>query len=185
MRDYNFFSAYDKKKELKISPSSPYFIAGIILLVAVLATAGLVVRNMMLENEIRALQDETAALQATAEYAEAIDLQKKWDSLLEYEKNADVVLADFETHNVLGTAFLDQFSASLPATAAMLSMNLNHATMTGTFQVPDKRTAAELILQLEDSGLFQSVHSPNISQTEGQTGYTVVIECERKAGAVE
>jgi|GEM_PF-1825520 len=182
MRDYNFFSAFDKKKGLDINPKSPYFIALIIVIVAVLATAGLVVRNMLLESQIAELNDEIATIQASAEYQEALKLQTALNNLAEYEKGADVVLTDFETSNVLGTAILDQLSASLPTTATMVGLNLNHATMTGNFTVPDKRTAAELILYLEESKLFSAVHVPNIFQREGQPGFFVVVECQMKAG---
>ncbi|PKM84153.1 MAG: hypothetical protein CVU86_08705 [Firmicutes bacterium HGW-Firmicutes-11] len=185
MRDYNFFSAFDKKKGLDINPKSPYFIALIIVIVAVLATAGLVVRNMLLESQIADLNDEIATIQASAEYQEALKLQTALNNLAAYEEGADIVLADFEKSDVLGTALLDQLSASLPTTATMISMNLNHATMTGNFTVPDKRTAAELILRLEESELFSSVHAPNIFQQEAQPGFTVIIECEMKAGEVE
>lgn len=185
MRDYNFFSAYDKKKELKISPSSPYFIAGIILLVAVLATAGLVVRNMLLESDIQALQDETAALQATAEYQEAMQAQQALDRLNEYEINADAVLTDFENHDLLGTTFLDQLTASLPNNVTTLNLSMNNAAFMGNFRIPDRKTGAELILRLEESGLFSEVHTSGLTQAEGLAGYTISIQCEVKAGEVE
>lgn len=185
MRDYNFFSAYDKKKELRIGPSSPYFIAGIILVLAVLATAGLVGRNMLLERDIQALQDETAALQATASYQEAQALNAAWNSLVDYETSADAALADFEANDVSATAFLDRLTAALPSTVTLDSISADHAYMMATFQVPDKRTAAELVLRLEESGLFESVHMPSVSQRQGQVAFLASVNCVRKAGEEE
>ena len=185
MRDYNFFSAYDKKKELKISPSSPYFIAGIILLVAVLATAGLVVRNVLLEGQIQDVRDEITALQSSQEYADAMGLQAAMDALTQYERSADVVLADFERSDMLGTELLDQLAATVPATAVVTSMSLTNANFAATYTVPDKKAAAELILQMENSGLFNKVHAPNISQSEGQAGYIVSVQCSMKGVEAE
>lgn len=185
MRDYNFFSAFDKKKGLDINPKSPYFIALIIVIVAVLATAGLVIRNMVLTDQIAELNDKIAVMQTSAEYQEALKLQSALSNLAEYEKGADIVLADFKSSNVLGTAVLDQLAASLPSTAVMLNLKLNHEQLTGTIGVPDKRTAAELILRLEESGLFSSVHAPNVFQIAGQPGFVVSVECEVKAGEIQ
>lgn len=182
MRDYNFFSAFDKKKGLDINPKSPYFIALIIVIVAVLATAGLVVRNVLLESKIAELQDEIAVIAASTEYQEALKQQEELNNLEEYEKYADIVLSDFQQHNIIGTDILDQFTASLPSTVTTISMSINNATMTANFSAPDKRTVAELLLRLEESGLFSSVHAPNIAQVDGQTGFTVAVECEMKAG---
>ena len=180
MRDYNFFSAFDKKKGLDINPKSPYFIALIIVIVAVLATAGLNVRNMILNNELGDLQLAVENIRASAEYQEALALQSEMETLSEYEKGADIVLADFERQNALGTTVLNQLTASLPATSSIITMNMNHATFTATLNVPDRRTGAELILRLEESGLFQMVHASSLTQAQGQTGFVMAIECERK-----
>lgn len=185
MRDYNFFSAFDKKKGLDINPKSPYFIALIIVIIAVLASAGLVIRNMVLIDQIAELTDQTVAIQTSQAYKDARELQLALEYMAEYETNADIVLADFENSNVLGTAVLDQLTASLPSTAAMLNLKLNHEQLVGNISVPDKRTAAELILRLEDSGLFSSVHAPNVFQVAGQPGFVVSVECEVKAGEVQ
>lgn len=185
MRDYNFFSAFDKKKGLDINPKSPYFIALIIVIVAVLATAGLVVRNTMLGSQIAELNDEIATIQASAEYQEAQALNQELSQLVEYDKSAEIVLADFEKHDVLGTAVLDQLTASLPTNVITLSLSMNNSAMMANYRIPDRRTGAELILRLEESGLFSMVHASGLTQAEGQPGYTINIQCEMKAGEAQ
>jgi Tfp pilus assembly protein PilN len=140
---------------------------------------------MILTDQIAELNDEIAVIQASAEYQEALALQSEMETLTEYEKGADLVLADFERQNTLGTSVLDQLTASLPANVNISSMNLNHAAFTATFNVPDRRTGAELILRLEESGLFQYVHTSSLTQTDEQPGYSMYVECERKVGEIE
>jgi hypothetical protein len=182
MRDYNFFSAYDKKKGLDINPKSPYFIALIIVIVAVLASAGLVIRNMVLNDQLADLNDEIGMIQASAEYQEALDASSDLDRMKEYDGYAQIVLHDFEKHDLLGTDVLDALAATMPSNTAARLISFNNETMTGDFLVPDRRTAAELLLRLEESGLFTSVYSPSLSLNDDNPGYTLTVECQMKEG---
>lgn len=182
MKDYNFFAAYDKKKDLKIDRKSPYFIAVILLILAVLATGGLLVRNMMLEKDIVALRDETASIQASDDYKEAKMFQDMLANMDAYDQSAETILSDFEKQNVLGVEILDTLTAALPANTPLISLSVDHALMSAFFSIPDKKAGAELLLHLEKSGLFTEIHSPNIFVLANQPGYVLSVEGEMKAG---
>jgi Tfp pilus assembly protein PilN len=185
MKDYNFFSAYDRKKTVTVDPKSPFFLAFLLLAIAFVLSTGLVVRNLMLTTQLNHLNDQIAATKESKDYIEAFSHREALDTLAEYDKGAEMVLADFMDHNVLGTVLLDRLSAVLPATVTTTNFSLNHARLTATYAMPNKRTGAELLLNLEDSGLFTWVHSPGIIQNEGETGFIMFVECELKAGGVE
>lgn len=185
MRDYNFFSFYERKKGINIDPKSSYFIAIIMILVFSLLSIGLVVRNVILTSQLNERNGEIILLQESAEYKEAQAFRNALDKMAEYEQGADIVLADFESQNVLATSILDQLTAALPTTVTATTLEFNHAALTGIFTLPDKKTCAELLLRLEQTGLFSSVHAPNLFQSEGQAGFIVVVECEMKAGDIQ
>jgi Tfp pilus assembly protein PilN len=180
MRDYNFFEIFEKKRTGAIR-KSPSLLIGIVLLLLIGGVSvGLVVRNMSLEKQISDYEDKIGAIKTSSEYIEANKLQDSIDALKQYDENAEIALNKFQASNLLGTEILTTLSSAIPSQASLKSLRMNNGFLDASVDVPDRKTASELILNFKESGLFQDVHLANLTLNQGGTTYTAVVQCFMK-----
>lgn len=158
MNDFNFFSIYQKKRGLDLNPGSPYFISGIIVLVCVALTAGIFIYNLILSRQIEAANSETIQIKASQEYTEASYYQNSLQAMSNYEAGADHALLKFQASNVIRTELLEAIWKGLPVNVRMTSFTIDQTTINMSFQIPNRRAAAELLKGLKETGLFQEIH---------------------------
>jgi Tfp pilus assembly protein PilN len=182
MKDYNFFSEYQNKRGISIDARSPMFIGAMILVLMVAACVGLVVRNVMLTNETEKLYAEIEAIHTSEDYINANKLQESIDAMAQYDKNAEVALTKFRDSSVIGTALMTTLSTKLPTTSVMMTMTIDNLTANFTFSVPNRKAAAELLLSLKDTGLFQNVLLNSITTVTDTGRSEVSISAVMKAG---
>lgn len=180
MRDYNFFEIYEKKKGISIQPRSTVFVCAVLMLIMILATLGLIGRNLYITGKIDSFNEETERIKASKQYVEASQLQKSIDAMKEYDQNAGEALKKFRYNNLIGTEILTTISLSIPAQASIEDMKINNAFMDVSFVVADRKTASELILNLKNTGLFQNVHLSSVALNEGGSSYKAKIQCIMK-----
>lgn len=179
MKDYNFFEDYQAKRGISIDIKSPIFIAALILLLCVAGSIGLVARNMILTSQIGSISAEIQTLQASQKYINASQLELSVNSMAQYDQSAQNVMQTFQSSSVLGTEFMKTLAGKLPATVTMTTVTLDNASANFTFSVPNRKAAAELLLSLKDSGLFQYVELSSISTDEtnkSNAGITAILK---------
>lgn len=179
MRDYNFFEIYEKKKGVSIQPKSTAFVCAVLIVLVILATAGMIARNYYLSNEIDAYNIKTEQIKSSEKYKEANQLKEGIAAMKEYDQNAEVALKKFQNYNLIGTELLTIISSSIPAQASLDAITMNNAAMISTFIVTDRKTASELLLSLKNTGLFKNVHLSSIAINEGSS-YKANILCIMK-----
>jgi Tfp pilus assembly protein PilN len=181
MKDYNFFEIYETKKGIKINPKSATFIALIIIILCVILSVGLLLRNYLLDMRVQDMKNEIEVKISSQEYAEANRLKQSIDAMKEYDQTAEEVLKKFEEANIIGTEFMKTLVSSLPTAVAMNSINVDNASASFVFTSPDRKVAAELLLNLKNSGLFQDVQLHSITTDPNSNQMSVVIDAVMKA----
>lgn len=176
MRDYNFFEIYEKQGVLSINEKSPLFIGIIIVLLVVVLAIGLVVRNVVLQYQINDYTEKTIKIKASREYIEANKIQNSISAMQKYDEYASIALEKFQASNLIGTEVLTRLSSSIPLQASLNSIRMNNGVMDASFNVADRKTAAELVLSLKESGLFKNVHLSSLTIGSGTTNYTAAIQ---------
>ena len=182
MRDYNFFAFCQQKKGFRVNIKSPAFLGFIVILLILTASGGIVVQNAIVKAELADATEKLHAAQASSEYQETIELQQSIDSLTEYDQNASIALERIETgKSILNTGFLKALSGVIPSTVSLQSAKMTSANTSFTFHTPDRRAAAELLHDLDHSGLFLQTTLVSVTSDESG-GFTASINCIIKAG---
>ncbi len=182
MNDYNFFEIYTKKKERTINTKSPLFLAVIIIAAFAALSLGILGRNMYLAMQLSSLSEEIQTMTASKEYKEANDLQEKLDAMKQYDKTAEEIQKKFQEVNLLGTEILKTLTGSLPGSVTLTSVTMDNANAGFVFSAPDRKAAAELLLNLKESGLFQEVELTTITSDPNSGMMSVNINAVMKAG---
>ena len=185
MRDYNFFESYQKKRNLSIDVKSPVFL-GIIVIVLILAlSVASVLQNVILVARLASTTMELSNIQASEEYQKAIKLQDSISAMTGYDQNAESALQKINEGDVLGTKFLAKLAGVLPSTASIESVTLTRTTATLNINVPNQRAAAELVGNMEKSGLFLQTTLNSVSKNQEAGTLTASITTILKAGENE
>ncbi|MGI6731030.1 MAG: PilN domain-containing protein [Anaerovoracaceae bacterium] len=163
---------------------------GIILVVlCILLSLGLYLRNTMLQAQIDNMADELAQIQISKEYLEANRLMTSLDAMKEYDKGAEVALNKFNKNHVLTTDFIGKIVKAMPNLVVLNSFNMNNSGIEMSFRVPDRKVAAELVLNMKKTELFHDVQLSSVSSSQSGEGYTSSISCILKgieeAGGLE
>lgn len=182
MKDYNFFEIYVKKKGVSINPKSVTFAGFVLLLLLLLLSMGMLGRNFYLTQQISSLVSETDGMKMSKGYIEAQEIQTSVDAMKEYDENAEIALKKFRNINMLGTVTLSTISSAIPAGVSLNSMTIDHVITFFSFNVPDRKAAAELIANLKGLDIFLDVHLVSIVPKENEVLYSANIECVMKAG---
>ncbi|SHJ36838.1 hypothetical protein [Parasporobacterium paucivorans] len=185
MRDYNFFEVFESKKGVKLNPRSPFFIAAVIIAVCVVLSLGLVVRNWILTKNIDSATEELAKTKTSQEYILANELQNSMDAMTEYEKSADTTLEKFTSADIIGSQLMTDIFKGLPSNAVVIFFNLEGLDLKMTCDVPNRETAAELLLGLKQTELMQTVKLDTIETKQDNTGLVVRVYGVLKAGEAE
>lgn len=182
MRDYNFFEPYLKKKNLSINYKSPvlYFFLAILLILG--TSAVLVGHNMLLNNQKTEVSIALQTLYAEEEYKKADELTKTISAMSEYDLYAGTALEKIEKGSILGTEFLNRFSKALPSTVALTNFDANTASASFSASVPTQKAAAELLLRMQDSKLFQQILLNSLVADNDNGGYSATFDGIIKAG---
>lgn len=184
MNDYNFFSSYQKRKEINLNPGSPYFISSIILLIVVVLTAGIMMYNFYLNTQLDTIHAELMEVKASDEYTQAAFLKNSLQAMSEYDNNANLALQKFEASDIISSELLNQIFKGLPVNVKMVTFSVDQTTVSMSFDIPNRKAAAELLLGLKDTGLFQDLH---LSDVSGEIGgiLSTSVEGMLKAGAIQ
>lgn len=182
MRDYNFFESCQRRNDIHVNLKSPVFLGLVVILLILVASAGLVVQNTMIKAKVTKATETLNALQSSAEYQEAVQIQESITALTEYDQYASNALSRIESGKILSTGFLTALSAAVPSTVSLQSANVTTANAAFYFQVPDQATAAELVYDLDHSGLFLQTTLVSVTSGGSAGGFTAAVNCILKAG---
>ena len=185
MRDYNFFEAYQKKRSLSIDLKSPVILGTIAIIIILLFSGGLFTRNIILGTNYALKAQELSEIQASDEYQKAQELQNKISAMTEYDQDAAAALNRIKQGDILNTKFLNQLSQAMPSNVSLTTANLTRQSANFTFSVPDRKAAAELYQNLDQSGLFLQTTLVSVSSNSDTPGYMTQISGVIKAGEKE
>ena len=166
MKDYNFFEVYDNKKSFSLNPGSPFFIGGIIILICLILSAGLIIRNRILMDSIDSSTTEWLSTKNSQDYILADQLQKSLDSMKDYEKGADSALEKFRLADIIDTKLIGDLFEGLPSTDVVTYFNLEGLNLSMTCDVPRREAAAELLLGLKETGLLETVKLDSVDTNQ-------------------
>ncbi len=185
MKDYNFFLVFDKKRGARIDPKSSNFIAVIVIILCVLLSVGLVARNFVLLNRLTDINTEIEVKIASSEYTEANRLKMSIDAMKQYDEISEEIVKKFQEADVLGTEIMGTLTSVMPTSVTLNSISINNAAAGFVFAAPDRKAAAELLLNLKNSGLFQEVELNTITSDPNSSLMNVTINAVMKAGEAE
>ena len=181
MRDYNFFSIYEKKRDFIFNIKSPYTISGIIILLCILLSAGFIIRNMILENNIQEMQAQIDSIQKSSDYKEANELNNRIDAMNKYEQIADIALENFQAADTLDSELINNLFKGIPANAVITDFTIINTGFSMSCNVPSRKAAAELVLGLKGTNLLHEVQLISVSLQEGNT-YKAMLDGVLKVG---
>jgi Tfp pilus assembly protein PilN len=185
LNDYNFLNNFEKKRNLSINIKSPITFSLIFVAIIVLVCSGFIVRNMILTNQLNTATASLETIKADQKYAESERLKGSIQAMTEYDVSADVSLKAFTESGILGTPLLKKFAASVPTAVSFTSLTFSSSKLDISCNVPTRKVAAELLLDLKNSGLFQDVQLSTVTTNTQSTGYAVIITTILKAGVVK
>lgn len=184
MRDYNFFEAYQKKRNLSFNIKSPVFLGLIVIVLIIAVSGGSLIQNAVLAAKLSASADELGTLQASKEYQEAVKLQDSIAAMTEYDQYAGSALERINQGKVINTEFLKKLTAVLPSSTNIQSVNLTRVNAVFNINVPNQKAAAELVANLDRSGLFLQTTLASVNSQE-TGGFVATVNCILKAGDQE
>lgn len=182
MRDYNFFESYQKKRSVSVDIKSPIALGIIAIILILVVTGGLFARNIVLGANFALLTKELTEIQASDEYQKAQVLQNSIAALSQYDQDAGTALTKIEQGDILNTKFMLQLSNTIPSNVSIITANLTQSSANFVFRVPDRKSAAELFDNLNQSGLFLNITLESINSDSENPGYTAQISGVIKAG---
>ena len=182
MKDYNFFEIYEKKRTLFINPRSIYFIGSMALLLSIFISLSFLGRNIYISYQTDKMINESNVIKATKEYIEADRLQNSVNAMNEYDVNAEIALNKFNDYNLLGSKILSSLSSTLPIGVSINSLSMNNASANLAFNALDRKSVAELLVNLNDSMLFKEIHFSSVTANVSGAGYIANIQCIMETG---
>jgi len=184
MRDYNFFEPLQRSKGIHINIKSPVFFGFAVILLILLASAAMVAQNAYIKAKLANVKEELAAVQAGVDYQTAIRLQESISALMSYDQLSSRALERIKQgQGILNTGFLKRVSDVIPSAALCREANITSADASFVFWVPDRRTAAELHHDLDNSGLFLQTTLVSVrANSDGSGGFNAAINCIIRAG---
>lgn len=185
MKDYNFFHELQKKRGMGLDAHSPAFWGVLVFALILAASVGTVVYGTILNVNLSSVSKELIAVQSESDYQKAREIKERIGLLSEYDHNAGTALEKINKADLLNTKFLNSFASLLPSSAVLQNAGINRATAAFTFTVSDRRTAAELVKNLQGSDLFISSTLVSVASQQGSPGYIAVINSVLKAGGSE
>lgn len=185
MRDYNFFEALQKRQKQSFDPKSPAFLGLMAIILILLISGGLFAQKTFLNKSLVKAAGELAEIKSSPVYQEADALQKQIDAMSEYDKHAGDALDRIRQGDILNTKFLKELTQSMPRTAFLENAKIGKEEVFMEFRVANRKVAAELIENINKSGLFiQTSLSSVTSEGEGP-GFITAISGIIKAGEEE
>lgn len=185
MRDYNFFEAYQKKRDLSINVKSPVFLGLVVILLILATSGGLLVQNMILTSQLSNVQEELIQLQESKDYQEAVKMQERITAFNEFDQNAGSALTRIQDGKNLNTVFLTNLTALLPATTKIKNMNITRSTVSLEIVVPGFKAAGEVMANFENSGYFLQTTLIGVSKDNDTGNFIESINCILKEGDQE
>jgi type IV pilus assembly protein PilN len=185
MRDYNFFESYQKKRNVSIDVKSPVFLGMIVILLILAVSAYCVAQNFILGLRLASASVELAEIQSSKEYQEAIMLQDSITAMAQFDQDAGSALQRINNSKILNTKFMQKLSGVIPSTVSFQTVNLTQSNASLNFYVPNEKAAAELVGNLDQSGLFLQASLVSVTKSEEAGNYIASINCIIKAGDQE
>lgn len=185
MRDYNFFEIFEKKRGVRIDPKSSSFIALTLIILCVILSVALNVRNYVLHKQLADINNEIQVKITSTEYLEANRLMMSIDALKQYDEISEGIVKKFQEADVLGTEIMATLTRALPTSVTVNSLTIDSANAGFVFAAPNRKAAAELLLNLKNSGLFQEVVLSTITSDPNSGQMSVTINAVMKAGDTE
>lgn len=181
MRDFNFFEAYGRKKST-FNLNSPFFLASVLVGLAIIFTILLFGRNMLLIEDIKDVRGQIDTLSSNPLYEEALAVKDRIDGLNQYDSQASAVLEQFLDENIITTRFFDDLLLEIPSAVVLTEFNIDNSVAIMNVQARNRKAVAETVLRLKESGLFKEVTFETIVGQEGSNIVDVVINATMKAG---
>ena len=100
----------------------------------------------------------------------------------EYDVNAEIALNKFNDYNLLGSKILSSLSSTLPIGVSINSLSMNNASANLAFNALDRKSVAELLVNLNDSMLFKEIHFSSVTANVSGAGYIANIQCIMETG---
>jgi uncharacterized protein YihD (DUF1040 family) len=126
----------------------------------------LVARNVILSTQIASLQSRTAAVESTEAYQEASELQDNLDAMDAYDTIADSALENYQNAELLDTELIYAIMKCIPQSAVVTSFSVDDGNLGMVCEVPNRKIASELLLNLKNADLFDSVQIYSVSEMD-------------------
>ena len=188
MKDYNFFSTFEKKK-LAIDPKSPTFIIAVALIVALIFCGGIAIGNLLLNRQLNDVNTALSGKKASPDYVEVQKIQDALAVLDQYDVMVDQVVADYQGVQIFDSKFCSDFAKLMPQNVKLASLVITGNAVSLQCSSADKKAFAVLLSEMDASGLFAASQLVSISATldpsSGATSSIAVIQAVLKAGDAE
>lgn len=180
MNDYNFFSVYERKKGLDFNIKSPYLVGAILLIICLLVSIGLVGSNFYYSYSIGKLTSEIDGLKASTEFKEATYYLQSIDAMKQYDDAAQTALDKFIASELLGTDYINKITSVIPSNVIIQGMSLDNFNLAISAQIPNRKVASELMLALDETGLFYEVKIIGVFKNTEGVGFATYINATIK-----
>lgn len=177
MKDYNFFTIYNRKFTQRIDYKSPYSRAVIAILAILLVAGGLGARNMLLAGHIERDTTALAAIQAGPDYLEALELHERKVTMDAYDAKASLALEKLENAKILGEDLLRDIAGKVPSVVSIDSIVMDFINLEITCTVPDRKAAAEFQLRLMELPFIGDVQLDSLILKDDGIGIEAIIKC--------
>lgn len=181
MNDYNFFSEDQKKRRVFLNIHSPYFLGVMVLIICTLISTGLIIDNMLTENRIETLANQVNEIKKNPDYETAEKLQQTLDIMSKYDSSATSVLSDFNKLKLIDSDLITKILGCIPNNVTVVSFGIENQNLGMTCNAPDRKTAADLLYLLRDSGVFEDIQLNSVTSKDGINGVSVSINGTLKA----
>ncbi len=177
MKDYNFFEIYNKKQKGSFNKKSPVFILGTVLLILVIIAAGLIVRNLVLNQKIKNTYEKLEIIKATEEYQEAAKIQQGQAAMTKYNEKASVTLQKLDDAKIVNTSLLSSINSKVPEGISMSNMYIDSNIIQIICTAQNRKAISEFQLRLKELPFVGDAYVNSITKNITDTKFTAKIEC--------
>ena len=188
MRDYNFFTSFDKKK-LTFDPKSPTSIIIAAVIVALVFCGGILITNLITNARLESANAALTEKKASTEYMKVQKTKDEMAALDQYNKMADQVIAKYDKASAFNSKFFTDFVKVIPQQVKLTSINLTGYLVAIQCSAQDRKAIAEFLSNMDQSGLFASVSLISVNaptnEDAGVAKNMATIEALLKEGGAE
>ena len=174
MKDINFFSIYSDKNSLGYKRKQLVKLGILILFIIGLIYAGLTIWLISTQTHIESVNAKLMSPEMQKYISEYNVEKRKLNAITDYNNAANGLIDNMDKLNNIKVETLETISKTLPASTRFDTLDISNNRCSFVFVVASPQLAAQTMVRLEETEIFDSIVLENISIDDNNTYYCYI-----------